>query len=44
MCLDVEEAFKEFNFTNNENAMKVALAFFIKTVMVRKNKKLKHNC
>ncbi|KAA0046054.1 hypothetical protein E6C27_scaffold243G006310 [Cucumis melo var. makuwa] len=34
MCLDVEEAFKEFNFTNNENAMKVALAFFIKTVMV----------
>ncbi|TYK04964.1 B3 domain-containing transcription factor VRN1-like [Cucumis melo var. makuwa] len=34
MCLDVEEAFKQFDFTNNEDVVKVALTFFIKTVMM----------
>ena len=35
----MEETFKQFDFTNNEDAVKVALALFIETVMVRKYKK-----
>ena len=38
-CLELEEIFKNFEFTNDENAVKVALAIFIETVMVGKDKK-----
>ncbi|KAA0053152.1 Ulp1-like peptidase [Cucumis melo var. makuwa] len=37
-CLELEEIFKNFEFTNDEDAMKVALALFIETVMVGKDK------
>ncbi|KAL0546571.1 hypothetical protein IC582_016482 [Cucumis melo] len=37
--LKVEEIFKNFEFTNDHDAVKVALAIFIETVMVGKNKK-----
>ncbi|KAA0059221.1 Ulp1-like peptidase [Cucumis melo var. makuwa] len=38
-CLKIEEIFKNCEFTNDDNAVKVALAVFIETVMVRKDKK-----
>ncbi|KAL0544220.1 hypothetical protein IC582_019333 [Cucumis melo] len=38
-CLEVEEVFKNFDFTNDDDAMQVALALFIEIVMVRKDKK-----
>ncbi|XP_038904294.1 uncharacterized protein LOC120090648 [Benincasa hispida] len=38
-CKDVETAFEKFNFTNDENPVKVALALFIKTMMIGKDKK-----
>ncbi|KAA0063196.1 Ulp1-like peptidase [Cucumis melo var. makuwa] len=38
-CLELEEIFKNFEFTNDEGAVKVALALFIETVMVGKDKK-----
>ncbi|TYJ97345.1 Ulp1-like peptidase [Cucumis melo var. makuwa] len=38
-CLEVEEIFKNFEFMNDHDAMKVALAVFIETVMVEKDKK-----
>ncbi|KAL4016885.1 hypothetical protein IC575_024547 [Cucumis melo] len=38
-CLEIEEIFKNFEFTNDDDAVKVALAVFIETVMVRKDKK-----
>ncbi|TYK04905.1 Ulp1-like peptidase [Cucumis melo var. makuwa] len=38
-CLEVEEIFKIFEFTNDHDAMKVGLTVFIETVMVRKDKK-----
>ncbi|KAL0536895.1 hypothetical protein IC582_025858 [Cucumis melo] len=42
-CLEVEEIFKNFEFTNDHDAVKVALAVFIKTVMVAKDKKTQFN-
>lgn len=36
-CSKVEEAFKRFNFTNDENSVKLVLAF-IEVVNVEKNK------
>ncbi|KAL0549618.1 hypothetical protein IC582_014104 [Cucumis melo] len=33
-CLEIEEIFKNFEFTNDDDAVKVALAVFIETVMV----------
>ncbi|KAA0067111.1 Ulp1-like peptidase [Cucumis melo var. makuwa] len=38
-CLEVEEIFKNFEFTNDHDAVKVALAIFIETMMVGKDKK-----
>ncbi|KAA0062580.1 MuDRA-like transposase [Cucumis melo var. makuwa] len=38
-CLEIEEIFKNFEFTNDDDAVKVALAVFIETVMVEKDKK-----
>ncbi|KAA0032785.1 Ulp1-like peptidase [Cucumis melo var. makuwa] len=38
-CLEVEEIFKNFEFTNDHDAVKVALAVFIETMMVEKDKK-----
>ncbi|KAA0056250.1 Ulp1-like peptidase [Cucumis melo var. makuwa] len=38
-CLEVEEIFKNFEFGNDHDAVKVALAVFIETMMVRKDKK-----
>ncbi|KAA0043646.1 Ulp1-like peptidase [Cucumis melo var. makuwa] len=38
-CLEIEENFKNFEFTNDNDAVKVALAVFIETVMVGKDKK-----
>ncbi|KAA0053108.1 Ulp1-like peptidase [Cucumis melo var. makuwa] len=38
-CLELEEIFKNFEFTNDEDAVKVVLALFIETVMVGKDKK-----
>ncbi|KAL4011383.1 hypothetical protein IC575_028441 [Cucumis melo] len=38
-CLEIEEIFKNFEFTNDDNVVKVALAVFIETVMVGKDKK-----
>ncbi|TYK31577.1 Ulp1-like peptidase [Cucumis melo var. makuwa] len=38
-CLEIEEIFKNFEFTNDHDAVKVALAVFIETVMVGKDKK-----
>ncbi|KAL4017083.1 hypothetical protein IC575_024757 [Cucumis melo] len=38
-CLEIEKIFKNFEFTNDDNAVKVALAVFIETVMVEKDKK-----
>ncbi|KAL4020688.1 hypothetical protein IC575_019469 [Cucumis melo] len=40
-CLEVEEIFKNFEFTNDHDAMKVALVIFIETVIVGKDKKPK---
>ncbi|KAA0041537.1 Ulp1-like peptidase [Cucumis melo var. makuwa] len=40
MCLEVEEVFKKFDFTNDDDAVKVALALFIKTMVVGKDKKI----
>ncbi|TYK01327.1 Ulp1-like peptidase [Cucumis melo var. makuwa] len=39
-CLEIEEIFKNFEFTNDDDAVKVALAVFIETVMVGKDKKI----
>ncbi|KAA0046976.1 Ulp1-like peptidase [Cucumis melo var. makuwa] len=38
-CLEVKEIFKNFKFTNDHIAVKVALTVFIETVMVGKDKK-----
>ncbi|KAA0060059.1 MuDRA-like transposase [Cucumis melo var. makuwa] len=38
-CLEIEEIFKNLEFTNDHDAVKVALAVFIETVMVGKDKK-----
>ncbi|KAA0039636.1 Ulp1-like peptidase [Cucumis melo var. makuwa] len=38
-CLKIKEIFKNFEFTNDDDAVKVALAVFIETVMVGKDKK-----
>ncbi|KAL4018194.1 hypothetical protein IC575_021784 [Cucumis melo] len=38
-CLEIEEIFKNFEFTNDDDVVKVALAVFIETVMVEKDKK-----
>ncbi|KAL0556168.1 hypothetical protein IC582_004678 [Cucumis melo] len=38
-CLEIEEIFKNFKFTNDDDAVKVALAIFIETMMVGKDKK-----
>ncbi|KAL0556629.1 hypothetical protein IC582_005143 [Cucumis melo] len=38
-CLEEEEIFKNFEFTNDHDVVKVALAVFIETVMVGKDKK-----
>ncbi|KAL0534119.1 hypothetical protein IC582_028400 [Cucumis melo] len=38
-CLEIEEIFKNFEFTNDDDALKVAFAVFIETVMVGKDKK-----
>ncbi|KAL4013295.1 hypothetical protein IC575_025460 [Cucumis melo] len=38
-CLEIDEIFKNFEFTNDDDAVKVALVLFIKTVMVGKDKK-----
>ncbi|KAA0052274.1 Ulp1-like peptidase [Cucumis melo var. makuwa] len=38
-CLEIEEIFKNFEFTNDDDAVKVALTVFIETVMVGKDKK-----
>ncbi|TYJ97376.1 Ulp1-like peptidase [Cucumis melo var. makuwa] len=38
-CLKIEEIFKNFEFTNDGDAVKVALAVFIEIVMVGKDKK-----
>ncbi|KAL0543596.1 hypothetical protein IC582_018696 [Cucumis melo] len=38
-CLEIEEIFKNFEFTNDDDAVKVALAVFIEIVMVGKDKK-----
>ncbi|KAL4035491.1 hypothetical protein IC575_004184 [Cucumis melo] len=38
-CLEIEEIFKNFDFTNDDDAVKVALAVFIETMMVGKDKK-----
>ncbi|KAA0037238.1 hypothetical protein IC582_013546 [Cucumis melo] len=38
-CLEIEEIFKNFKFTNDDDAVKVTLVVFIVTVMVRKDKK-----
>ncbi|KAL0561596.1 hypothetical protein IC582_002030 [Cucumis melo] len=38
-CLEVEEIFKNFEFTNDHDVVKVTLAVFIETVMVGKDKK-----
>ncbi|KAL0551374.1 hypothetical protein IC582_010460 [Cucumis melo] len=38
-CLEIEEIFKNFEFTNDDDAVKVALVVFIETVMVGKDKK-----
>ncbi|KAL0546648.1 hypothetical protein IC582_016560 [Cucumis melo] len=38
-CLKIEESFKNFEFTNDDDAVKVALAVFVETVMVGKDKK-----
>ncbi|KAA0039158.1 Ulp1-like peptidase [Cucumis melo var. makuwa] len=40
MCLEVEEIFKNFDFTNDDDVVKVALALFIEIVMVGKDKKM----
>ncbi|KAA0041848.1 Ulp1-like peptidase [Cucumis melo var. makuwa] len=39
-CLEIEKIFKNFEFTNDDDAVKVALAVFIETVMVGKDKKI----
>ncbi|KAL0544025.1 hypothetical protein IC582_019136 [Cucumis melo] len=39
MFLEVENFFKNFEFTNDHDAVKVALVVFIETMMVRKDKK-----
>ncbi|TYK15320.1 Ulp1-like peptidase [Cucumis melo var. makuwa] len=39
-CLDVEEVFKNFLFIEDDDSVKVALALFIETVMLRKDKKM----
>ncbi|KAL0549235.1 hypothetical protein IC582_013716 [Cucumis melo] len=38
--LEVEEVLKNFDFTNDEDAVKVALALFIENMMVGKDKKM----
>ncbi|XP_038896280.1 uncharacterized protein LOC120084553 [Benincasa hispida] len=38
-CKDVEIAFENFNFTNDQDAVKVALTLFIETMMIGKDKK-----
>ncbi|KAA0063206.1 MuDRA-like transposase [Cucumis melo var. makuwa] len=38
-CLEIEKIFKNFEFTNDDDAVKVALVVFIETVMVGKDKK-----
>ncbi|KAL4035335.1 hypothetical protein IC575_004019 [Cucumis melo] len=38
-CLEIEEIFKNFEFINDDDAVKIALAVFIETVMVGKDKK-----
>ncbi|KAL4028522.1 hypothetical protein IC575_011719 [Cucumis melo] len=38
-CLEIEEIFKNFEFTNDDDAVKVALVVFIETMMVGKDKK-----
>ncbi|KAA0026309.1 Ulp1-like peptidase [Cucumis melo var. makuwa] len=38
-CLEVEEIFKNFEFTNDHDVVKVTLAVFIETVTVGKDKK-----
>ncbi|TYK05156.1 Ulp1-like peptidase [Cucumis melo var. makuwa] len=38
-CLEIEEIFNNFKFTNADDAVKVALAVFIEIVMVGKDKK-----
>ncbi|KAA0060808.1 Ulp1-like peptidase [Cucumis melo var. makuwa] len=38
-CLEIEEIFKNFEFTNDDDAVKVALVVCIETVMVGKDKK-----
>ena len=37
--MEVEKIFKNFEFTNDDDAVKVALAVFIETMMVGKDKK-----
>ncbi|KAA0051083.1 Ulp1-like peptidase [Cucumis melo var. makuwa] len=39
-CLEVKKIFKNFEFTNDHDAVKVALAVFIEIVMVGKDKKI----
>ncbi|KAA0066584.1 Ulp1-like peptidase [Cucumis melo var. makuwa] len=39
-CLDVEEVFKNFSFIEDDDSVKVVLALFIETVMLRKDKKM----
>ncbi|XP_038896477.1 uncharacterized protein LOC120084730 [Benincasa hispida] len=38
-CKDVETAFDKFNFTNDEDAVKIAFSLFIEMVMIGKDKK-----
>ena len=38
--MEVQEAFKQFDFTNYKDAVKVTLALFIETAMVGKDKKI----
>ncbi|KAL4037836.1 hypothetical protein IC575_001436 [Cucumis melo] len=42
-CLEIEEIFKNFEFTNDDDAVKVALVVFIETVMVGKDKKTQYD-
>ena len=39
MCLDIEKAFKQFDISNVEDPVKIALALFIETVIVGNDKK-----
>ncbi|KAL4025022.1 hypothetical protein IC575_013396 [Cucumis melo] len=38
-CLEIEKIFKNFEFTNDDDAMKVTLTVFIETMMVGKDEK-----